>query len=189
MRKVIILLLLLAPSAALRAAGELRLHFKPHDHALGDVHPYFHEGECFLFYLKPGKYDSMLARSRDSLRWTPQPLTHAPVQAGYCERRRDPFRLDFAPLGSVRVSKVAIQICDAGGTCWSELDARWKGDFGVAVFVQQDLVEVFADDRHSLCARLPTTDQPMRVSWSADGSGFSPRDILTTLLQAPPGRP
>jgi hypothetical protein len=31
------------------------VHFKPRDHALGDVHPFFHEGECFLYYLKPGK--------------------------------------------------------------------------------------------------------------------------------------
>ena len=64
--KIFLAALLLAPVAAL-AAGELRLHFKPDDHALGDVHPFFHKGECFLFYLKPGKYDAMLVRSRDSL--------------------------------------------------------------------------------------------------------------------------
>ncbi|GEP40815.1 hypothetical protein BGE01nite_01060 [Brevifollis gellanilyticus] len=29
-------------------------HVQPRDHALGDVHPFFHEGECFLYYLKPG---------------------------------------------------------------------------------------------------------------------------------------
>lgn len=54
-------------------------HFKPHDHVLGDVHPFFHEGECFLYYLKPGKYDSMLVRSRDWLHWTETPITHDPV--------------------------------------------------------------------------------------------------------------
>jgi sucrose-6-phosphate hydrolase SacC (GH32 family) len=64
--------------SALRAE-ELRLHFKPDDHALGDVHPFFHEGEYFLYYLKPGKFDALLVRSRDSLNWTSQTLTHAPV--------------------------------------------------------------------------------------------------------------
>lgn len=62
-------------------AAEPAFHFKPDDHALGDVHPYIHEGECFLYYLKPGKFDSMLVRSHDWLRWTPQAITHAPVKA------------------------------------------------------------------------------------------------------------
>jgi sucrose-6-phosphate hydrolase SacC (GH32 family) len=56
-------------------------HFKPQSHLLGDVHPAFHEGECFLYYLKPGKYDSMLVRSRDWLHWTETPITHDPVKA------------------------------------------------------------------------------------------------------------
>lgn len=56
------------------------LHFKPRDHALGDVHPFFHQGECFLYYLKPGKYESVLARSKDWLRWTETPLTHDEVK-------------------------------------------------------------------------------------------------------------
>lgn len=55
------------------------MHFKPRDHALGDVHPFFREGECFLYYLKPGKHESALARSRDWLHWTESPLTHDPV--------------------------------------------------------------------------------------------------------------
>lgn len=55
------------------------LHFKPSDHALGDVHPFFKDGECFLYSLKPGNYDSVLARSRDWLRWTETPVTHTPV--------------------------------------------------------------------------------------------------------------
>lgn len=54
-------------------------HFKPADHALGDVHPFFHEGECFLYSLKPGKYESVLARSTDLLQWRETPLTHDPV--------------------------------------------------------------------------------------------------------------
>jgi len=73
-------LILMMWASALRAE-ELRLHFKPEDHALGDVHPFFHEGECFLYYLKPGKFDAMLVRSHDSLHWTQQPLTHSPVSA------------------------------------------------------------------------------------------------------------
>jgi len=56
------------------------LHFKPRDHALGDVHPFFHEGECFLYYLKPGNYESVLARSKDWLRWTETPLAHDAVK-------------------------------------------------------------------------------------------------------------
>ena len=52
--------------ASVLRAEELRLHFKPDDHSLGDVHPFFHQGECFLYYLKPGKFDAMLVRSRMS---------------------------------------------------------------------------------------------------------------------------
>ena len=56
------------------------VHFKPRDHALGDVHPFFHEGECFLYYLKPGKYDAMLVRSRDWLHWNEVPIGHDPAK-------------------------------------------------------------------------------------------------------------
>jgi hypothetical protein len=57
------------------------VHFMPRDHALGDVHPFFHEGECFLYYLKPGgKFESALVRSRDWLDWTETPVTHDPVK-------------------------------------------------------------------------------------------------------------
>ena len=433
---------LLAPLAA-PAAEELRLHFKPDDHALGDVHPFFHQGECFLYYLKPGNYEAMLVRSRDGLRWAPQPLTHAPVRADdrmspyfvlgvfrdeaaglfrsfhghakgrmagqtssdlihwecapkefhvpgadYYERRRDPFvfwipeqkrhgcvmtawikgrpqtrgggislatssdlkqwtdhgivldlvhqdepecpqmfplgarwylltsiyhrksvggpvyypadrpegpwkfggkldgkdlcaaqvardekgrlllygwipltpataekqhwgghlalarevhvlpdgslatrlapdladtldklawtshrddsrtliescrrfgacltlpspgetpfRLDFAPLGFVEFSKDGIRICDAGETNWSTLEVRWHGDSEIRLFVEDDRVEVFADGRYSLCARLPGTDQPLKVSRpTVDGRG-APRNVRTTLLLASP---
>lgn len=54
-------------------------HFKPSDHALGDVHPFFKDGECFLFSLKPGKYDSVLACSKDWLHWNETPITHTPL--------------------------------------------------------------------------------------------------------------
>jgi sucrose-6-phosphate hydrolase SacC (GH32 family) len=55
------------------------VHFIPRDHLLGDVHPFFHEGECYLYYLKPGKYESSLVRSRDLLHWTETPITHDPI--------------------------------------------------------------------------------------------------------------
>lgn len=76
------LLALIQLSALLIKAEEevTLLHFKPRDHALGDVHPFFHQGECFLYYLKPGKYESVLARSKDWLRWTETPLTHDEVK-------------------------------------------------------------------------------------------------------------
>jgi hypothetical protein len=93
---------------------------------------------------------------------------------------KTPFHLDFAPLGFVEFAKDEIRICDAGGTCWSKLDVCWRGDTAVSVFVEDDRVEVFADDRYSLCARLPGADQPLKVSWP----GASPRDIRTTLLQS-----
>ena len=61
------LALILCLSGSLLGAETLRLHYKPEDHALGDVHPFFHQGECFFYYLKPGKFDAMLVRSRDGL--------------------------------------------------------------------------------------------------------------------------
>ena len=56
------------------------LHFKPADHVLGDVHPFFREGECFLYYLKPGEFRSSLLRSRDLLHWREADVTHSPVK-------------------------------------------------------------------------------------------------------------
>lgn len=44
--KVLVLLFALYPYCLIVQAD---LHFKPADHALGDVHPFFCEGECFLF--------------------------------------------------------------------------------------------------------------------------------------------
>lgn len=74
------LILLLVPE--LSAQNLASLHFKPKDHALGDVHPFFKDGQCFLFYLKPGRFESALATSRDFLDWKPRPLTHAPTEPG-----------------------------------------------------------------------------------------------------------
>ena len=58
----------------------VRLHFKPADHVLGDVHPFFHQGECFLYYLKPGKFSSSLVRSHDLLEWREAPIAHSRVK-------------------------------------------------------------------------------------------------------------
>ncbi|QIF00635.1 hypothetical protein [Roseimicrobium sp. ORNL1] len=62
--------------------GTAQWHFKPKDHALGDVHPFFHEGRCHLYYLKPGKYEAALAisTSSDWLQWSEVPLTHGEVK-------------------------------------------------------------------------------------------------------------
>lgn len=49
-------------------------HFRPVDHALGDVHPFFHDGTCYLYYLKPDGYHAALVISSDLLSWKPQPL-------------------------------------------------------------------------------------------------------------------
>ncbi len=72
-------LLLLAVALATTASAQ-SIHFKPADHLLGDVHPYFEKGVCYLYYLKPGNYQSALVRSSDLLHWEEIPLTHAPVQ-------------------------------------------------------------------------------------------------------------
>lgn len=68
-----------SPATPVQDAVTPLWHFKPHDHALGDVHPYFHEGECFLYYLKPGKYEAALACSTDWRHWKEVELTHDPV--------------------------------------------------------------------------------------------------------------
>lgn len=68
---------LLAVSAG-GAAGQ-EWHFKPQGHGLGDVHPFFANGECQLYYLKPEGYHAALARSSDWLHWKETPLTHAPT--------------------------------------------------------------------------------------------------------------
>jgi len=73
------LCLLTGPALRVQHAP-LRLHFRPPDQDLGDVHPFFHEGECFLYYLRPGTFRSALVRSCDLVRWTPAPVTHGPAK-------------------------------------------------------------------------------------------------------------
>lgn len=77
-----LLLSILFLHAQLPAGEPATLHFKPAGHALGDVHPFFHQGECFLYYLKPRSFESMLVRSRDLLHWSKASLTHDPVRSG-----------------------------------------------------------------------------------------------------------
>lgn len=76
----------LAATAQEPVSTPYALHFKPDDHLLGDVHPFFPDtkagGECFLFYLKPGGYHSALVRSTDLLHWTEAPIGHDPARAG-----------------------------------------------------------------------------------------------------------
>lgn len=105
-------------AASLAAEPAPALHFKPADHALGDVHPFFHEGECFLYYLKPGSYASALVRSTDLLRWTPTELTREPATAdawtapyfvlGVFQDPREPlFRSFFGHAGGRMASSVS----------------------------------------------------------------------------------
>ena len=72
-RPLLLAAIMIAP--LLTGAAEM-VHIKPKDHLLGDVHPFFHNGECYLYYLKPGKYESALVRSTDLTSWNPSVLTH-----------------------------------------------------------------------------------------------------------------
>jgi sucrose-6-phosphate hydrolase SacC (GH32 family) len=71
-------LAVLVQTIALAQTIPTSLHFKPTDHVIGDVHPYFRDGECFLYYLRPSTYDVSLVRSRDLLNWSPMSLVHQP---------------------------------------------------------------------------------------------------------------
>lgn len=71
-----------APAVAQALQPVESLHYRPKDHLLGDVHPFFKDGECYLYYLKPGKFESALVRSRDFLHWTPAEISHAPTGPG-----------------------------------------------------------------------------------------------------------
>lgn len=79
LRRILVLVVAALSGASAQGASPT-IHFKPADHALGDVHPYFEKGNCFLFYLKPGRYEAALARSVDGLDWKETPLTHGAVR-------------------------------------------------------------------------------------------------------------
>ena len=55
------------------------VHYAPADHYIGDVHPIFVKGRCYLFYLKsetPTRYRSAVAVSDDLIHWQQHDLTH-----------------------------------------------------------------------------------------------------------------
>lgn len=61
-----------------------RLHFRPHDGYVGDVHPFFHDGKYYMFYLKPplephrngiAGMVSALAISQDLHNWKEYPVS------------------------------------------------------------------------------------------------------------------
>lgn len=74
-----------------------RLHYRPPDGYVGDVHPFFHDGTWYLFYLKPPREParngiqgmvSALATSTDLLTWTEVPVVH----------RAEPGSANFPPV-------------------------------------------------------------------------------------------
>lgn len=76
----LLVLAVVAVGVGSRVRGvQAELHYKPAGHVLGDVHPFFCDGECFLYYLKPNGYRSALARSRDLMHWREADITHGPL--------------------------------------------------------------------------------------------------------------
>jgi hypothetical protein len=62
-----------------------RVHYRPPDGYVGDVHPFYHDGVWYLFYLKPPREPqrhgidgmvSALATSRDLLHWEERTMAH-----------------------------------------------------------------------------------------------------------------
>lgn len=64
------------------SAAEPILHYKPANHVLGDVHPYFRDGECYLYSLVPRTFDVELVRSKDLLNWQQLAVRHDPPMPG-----------------------------------------------------------------------------------------------------------
>ncbi len=60
-----------------QARDEGMLHYIHPDHIVGDVHPFYHEGTWYLYYLAPG-FHSRLMTSTDLIHWTQIPITHEP---------------------------------------------------------------------------------------------------------------
>ena len=71
-----------AENAAAPSPPQASVHYLPRGYALGDVHPYYEQGVYYLFYLKPGAYDSALIRSTNLLDWTEVELRHGPPPPG-----------------------------------------------------------------------------------------------------------
>lgn len=57
-----------------RPGKRYAVHYTPADHRLGDVHPFFENGVCHLFYLRSGgRFESQRLVSRDLLSWNVAP--------------------------------------------------------------------------------------------------------------------
>lgn len=67
--------------AMANAVQRTSLHYIHPEHIIGDVHPFFHEGMWYIFYLAPG-FHSKLMRSSDLLHWEQVPITHSPPEPG-----------------------------------------------------------------------------------------------------------
>lgn len=55
------------------------LHYIHPEHIIGDVHPFYHEGTWYVYYLAPG-FHSRLMTSTDLLHWEQVPITHTPPE-------------------------------------------------------------------------------------------------------------
>ncbi|WP_135552431.1 hypothetical protein [Paenibacillus cymbidii] len=64
-----------AAPAANEPAKRALLHYRPEAFALGDVHPFYEAGTYYLFFLKPGNYESLLATSQNMIDWREAKLT------------------------------------------------------------------------------------------------------------------
>jgi len=60
------------------------LHYRHPEHLIGDLHPFYHGGKWYLFYLGPG-FHSKLMTSVDLFHWEPQRLSHEPINAVHRE--------------------------------------------------------------------------------------------------------
>ncbi len=58
---------------------ERGVHFIHPNHAIGDVHPYFHNGEIYMFYLKPGgNYEASLIKGTNLIDFKEYDIKHEP---------------------------------------------------------------------------------------------------------------
>ncbi len=76
-------------------SGGVKLHYIHPEHIIGDVHPYFHDGRWYVYYLAPGFY-SKLMTSSDLLDWEQVPISHTPPGAD------DPDLAPYYVLGVFR---------------------------------------------------------------------------------------
>jgi sucrose-6-phosphate hydrolase SacC (GH32 family) len=81
-------------------------------------------------------------------------------------------RMNVAPLGTVVLDRDHLRIVDHEGKCWSEVpvDLSSTQPFHVRVFVEDNIVELFVDDRYSLAARLPSSEGPLQLSVQCDAA-------------------